>query len=171
MLEYIEELFKSEELIKNKNLIHALLYHADIYRNPKSNAAAKAKAKEAIKLIGSGKMPKEEVVSTKVKTRKEAGPRVIKDPPAGEVKGVGIEPSAPKHQYNPAFKHYNISKEHWNSNPSLHQNTIDFHNEVLAGKHPDFEHVRAAAGQKMKKSLENVLESIRKINANLTRPE
>lgn len=166
MLEYIEELFKSEELVKNKNLINALLYHADVYRNPKSHPTAKARAKEAIKQIGEGKMPSQQVAAKKVKKRPEAGPRVIKDPPATEVKGVGIP------QYQHHFKHYNVTPEMWKQHSEIHKPTMDFHNEVMAGKHPEYAHVRTAMGeQKMKKSLENILESVKTIRANLTQPK
>lgn len=162
MLDFIEELFKSEHLAKNKNLIHALLYHADIYRDPKSSPAAKMKAMEQIKAIGRGEMPKKGSISKKpvaVKTTPEARPPTIQAPPAA-MGPAGDKPITGP-QYHPLFKHYNVTPEMWNGMSPDHQKlTHDFHSEVVAGKHPDYAHVQGLAQKQLKKSLESVLGSL-----------
>ena len=195
MLDYIEELFKNEELAKSKNLINALLYHADIYRDPKASPAAKAKAMEQIKLIGSGKSPIKQSINkqTKVKTRPEHGARVVMDAPAA-TGPAGDRSSMPKTsapvtsapvtsamststpvagqkvnlKYHPLYQHYNITPEVWDKlSPQHRAGTFEFHNEVVAGKHPEFAHVQKMVQGRVKKSLENVLGSLKKIKENL----
>lgn len=140
-LHEIEELFKSEELVKNKAMIHALLRNAALLHREGITEEQKKLALENIKNITHGGQPK------------------VKKPKAEKVPKA--DPQHVKLKYSPAYEHYGIKKEHWEAaTPDAHKELFDHHNAVMAGKIPGTEHIKNAVeqarAQGMKKSLDRL---------------
>ena len=110
----IEELLQSEDLIKSREKLKALLHHAD--------------------RLHTGNLPHEEKERTIERMKALAG---IKKPK--QQKAAANPASTQSHDtYHPDFQHLNVSRDMWhNLTPKMKKDTHEFHKEVLAGKHPD----------------------------------
>lgn len=155
-LDEIEELFKSTELIKNRKMVEALLHNVKMSQNMELSPEQRELAHANIKAITSGGKPAAPASPKKIKKPKEAAVS------AQPVNPASIQPAAPlnptvqsaaptgqiKLKYSPAYQHYGVTQEHWNSaGPEAHQGLFAHHNEVMAGKHPDLMHIKTAVEQ------------------------
>lgn len=172
----LEELFKSEALIKNKAMVRALLRNAEMLHKPESTEEQKAQAIQNIKAINASYQQKQLPKDKKVKAPKvqepiqpsEAQtvqkPTITSSTPAPIESTVQpVQPVPPKmtYKYSPIYQHYDISEDAWNkAKPDAHQSLFNFHNEVMSGKHPEFGHVKQFVEQQraaqMKKSLDHL---------------
>ena len=156
-MQEIEELFKNEDLVKNKKLVQAFLDQGAIYKNPKSTPEQKAQALQTLKTLGMDQM--------KVpKPTKPVAQPISTNPAPTPVKPHII----PK--YHPVYQHYGVTPEQWNSaGPDAHQALFEHHNNVMAGKLPQYNHIKTAIEQQMKKSLENVYTLLKAINEEINK--
>jgi hypothetical protein len=160
----VEELFKSEEFAKaigrvDRGALANLFRHTEMLKNPKLSAEERTQIENNIKAIVNYKKPKQ--LGEKPKKSKVEVPQSLAPAKA---------PIKPKitHKYSPIYVHYGVTKEHWDNPtaPDAHESVFNFHNEVLAGKHPEYAHVKNIVEQhrsKMQKSLENIYTNLNRI--------
>ena len=67
------------------------------------------------------------------------------------------KPQRVKLKYSPAYEHYGVTQDHWNSaGPEAHQGLFAHNNEVMSGKHPDLMHIKTAVDQAKTKVIKSV---------------
>lgn len=143
----IEELFKSEDLIKSRPKLQALLRNAAILHQEGVTPEQKKIALENIKAITMGD--------------KQVKPKKQKATPAAPVSQFGPTVSNVKLKYSPVYQHYGISQDHWNAAPpEAHQELFNHHNAVMAGKVPGSEHIKSAVEQ----SKANMIKSMERLS-------
>jgi hypothetical protein len=168
-LNEIEELLKSEEFMKalNRRQLDMFFHNTNLLKDPNITPEMKAQAQANIKAIISPEAPK----PREKKPKAEKQPK-LKAAPIQQEKPVELAKPANvaniKLKYHPVYEHYGVTQDHWNNAaPDAHQELFNFHNEVMAGKHPGAMHIKNAIEAKMKKSIDRIYDNLYKISQTL----
>lgn len=170
-LNEIEELLKSEEFMKalNRRQLDMFFHNTNLLKDPNITPEMKAQAQANIKAIISPDkpQPKEKKPKAEKQTKiKAVVPPQEKPLEVAQPKVAGV--AGMKLKYHPVYEHYGVTQDHWNNAaPDAHQELFNYHNEVMAGKHPGAMHIKNAIEAKMKKSIDRIYDNLHKISQTL----
>lgn len=162
-LHEIEELFKSV----NRNAIKAFLRNAAILKDPEATPEMKALAEENVKAISQNKPTPRPKIDKPAKQPKikaaaaEQATQLIQHPaPQTPAAAAPSSTGRIKYKYSPVYQHYGVTEDMWHKTPEAHADLFNHHNEVMAGKHPELMHIKAAVEQAVKPKMAKSIDSL-----------